>query len=194
MATDKAVWKELDRVKWADIAEAAGIPHEDAKAVLERLLRLRALARMQSPTAHAFDGRVSLLEATLTDVDGEPIEALPINVDAIVETTLETAAPGVELRLQLLLEAADASPLRVSQPDTFRAEAAGRYRVRARLPAGLLHDAHYTARIVLRAQLDGQEDRLELPEAFGFDAFDAAGDDAADVLEPVAPVAWEVTA
>jgi ABC-type polysaccharide/polyol phosphate transport system ATPase subunit len=194
MATDKAVWKELQQVKWADVAEAAGVPHEEGQAVLERLLRLRALARMHAPAAHAFDGRVSLIEATLTDADGEPVEALPLRVDAVVEVTIETAAPGVELRLQLLLEAAGASPLRVSQPDPFRAEVAGRYRVRARLPAGLLHDAHYTGRVVLRAQLDGQEDRLELPEAFAFEAFDPADEQAAELVEPVGPVAWEVTA
>ncbi len=109
MAADKAVWKDLPAVKWADVAEAADVPHDEAKDILDKLLTLRSHARLGEPERHAFDGRVSLLGASLLRPTGERVEALRIGEPAFVETIVETDADDVTARVEVVLD--DGRPL-----------------------------------------------------------------------------------
>ncbi len=195
-ATDKAIWKESLRVRWVDVGKAAGLPHDEVKAIVDGLVRLREAGLADQP-AHAFDGRVTLLETTLRGADGEEAAVLRTDEHGTVEATVEVELPGVELRLQVVLEAPDAPPVRLSQPEPFVASAPGRYRIRAHLSGALLEEATYTARVLARVEAGGQRSRLERPDAFSFDVYAREDDDGDDPWTTGAPavasdVSWEV--
>ena len=48
-ATDKAIWKGVSQVIWADVSEAADFDHQEAKAVTQRLLAARSASGLPDP-------------------------------------------------------------------------------------------------------------------------------------------------
>lgn len=196
-ATDKAIWKDAAQVKWPDVAEAAGFDHEEAKAVTQRLLATRGAEGLPDPEPQRFGERVSITAASLRSIDGVPTSSVRLCEDAIVETVIDSSVGGMRMRLQVVLETHDGEVVRLDQPEDFQAGGAGRYHVFARFPAGLLDDGHYSARVVAHVESNGHESRIELPDAFSFEALDTgeSADDEDAPRESIGPedVEWRVS-
>lgn len=196
-ATDKAIWKDAAQVKWADVAEAAGFDHEEAKAVTQRLLATRGAEGLPDPEPQRFGKRVSITAASLRSVDGLPTRSVRLCEDVMVETVIDSSAGGMRMRVQLVLETHDGEVVRLDQPEDFEAGGAGRYHVFARFPAGMLDDGHYSACVVAHVESNGHESRIELRDAFSFEALDT-GESADDEDAPrnsIGPeeVEWRVS-
>ncbi|MGI9098588.1 MAG: ABC transporter ATP-binding protein [Solirubrobacteraceae bacterium] len=193
-ATDKAIWKAASRVSWADVSEAAGFDHHEAKAVTQRLLATRSAQGLPDPDRTPFGEGVSIAGATLRSADGLPVQSVRRSEDVMVETVVDATGGHQGVRVELVLEARGLDPVHVGQPQEFTIAAAGRYHVVARFSAALLDPAEYRARVVVDVERDGHTSQVKLRDAFAFETLDTGEElDAGEDSDAAADVRWHVS-
>jgi ABC-type polysaccharide/polyol phosphate transport system ATPase subunit len=103
-------------------------------------------------------------------MDGERAPALSTREDGVLEIELMVLRGGVELRCVVLLAAKDGRRVRFAQPTSFQAER-GRCTVSVHVPAGLLSDGEYRARVGAKVNAGGERSSILQVDAFTLDVY-----------------------
>jgi ABC-type polysaccharide/polyol phosphate transport system ATPase subunit len=195
MATDKALWKGLTDVKWADVAEAAGLPHEEGRMLMDAMAALRRRGDGAQPVNRVLDGAIELLEVRTRSLDGEPLVVVRPGDEAVLEVGFAVRRPDVRLQVMFVVERPENPPLRLSQPEAATLDRAGLAWIGARLPVASLVDGQQRVRVIAAATADGVEERIDRKDAMTFEVYadDVVDDDQGDPALGGLDVAWEVS-
>lgn len=139
-----------------------------------------------------------ILSAAVFSMDGEPLPALSVREDALIEVEIEAFTPGVEIQCIVVLAGPDTPRVRLVQPQPFRAER-GRHVVSVHLSRGQLRDGQYKARAGARLTAGDERSAVVRSSAFTLDVYDPedregpVSEDDQGQVDEVVDLAWDVS-
>jgi lipopolysaccharide transport system ATP-binding protein len=174
-------------------AEARGSRRDRAAATTRS--RGRQLGRKDV----SFSRHAAVLSGGLYALDGAPIETVRTDEEVQVRIEIEVAAAPASFRFGAALEAGKRIGARLVQREWTPREGPGRYVAYAAVPADVLPEGFYIARVGGVVRADGEEVAISLREAFTFEAYapdaiqtDAEAEDAQPLFHELDDVNWTV--
>ncbi len=153
------------RPRWTHVASVAGVPVEQARSTVDNLM-------VQAGTPikrRVFDDRAAILSGAITALDGRALGVLPAHEDAWLDTRVELATGSVTAICVATLVPSRGPYVRLVQPRPA-VFGKGPYRVRVRIPAGLVAPGSYSVDLELRTSADDVLQRIAHPGLFALDA------------------------
>lgn len=181
-------------VKWYDVADAAGVAHAEAEAIIARL-------GGESPPPprkqRIFNEHLAIVDAGIVTTEGERLASVSVDEEARIEVELELATAGVQITVTVVLVGNTAPGVRLAQPEPHTTARPGPHIVSVWLPAGLLREDRYSAQVGVRVVDGNVKSTVTRRDVFTFDAYALRGDSDDGVqlaleLVDAAELSWEV--
>jgi lipopolysaccharide transport system ATP-binding protein len=166
---DRVIWLNAGRiVQDGDPATVVG-QYEQAAWTLTA-----GTAKRGKKGSHASE-HGEILSVRLLSAEGREVGAARTDEEVFVTVTSSLLTPGMTARCVMSLMTRGVVAFRTAQPDDLTVTEPGIFTASVRIPADLLADTIYTAKIGLLVQVDGRESTLVQDNALTFRVY--AGDD-----------------
>ena len=172
-ATEIAVRKRQDTIKWFQIANAVGLDHEEAKGIVTRMMEAeeREIAAGANKRK-IFNEHIAIMGAELLTEDGDAAETIRVDEPVAIRVRLEAASPELHVGLSVNMTSRDAEDIRIAHSEQFKIPRPGSYEVTAEVPGSTFEDARYEGRIVVRTKHGKSKGSVQAPGAFELLVYD----------------------